>query len=141
MDTVQKSVVLKVDNDAPETVTISSPLNDSAKTLKSAISEDDYSFKVQLQDGKSGMSKLWYIFTNNATAPDFDEILYTSVDVTDGSYNIEKHIDNGRIRDTASTENLCEGEWYLHITAEDKAGSEIKPGNRSSIKTRKFFIL
>ena len=120
-------VTLRKDNDAPETPTFTAPV--VGKTKKSAISDDEYTFKGTLNDSKSGIAKLWYCFTNSATAP--SEIsAYTYQAASDGSFTIEKTIDDGRVRTTATTENLCEGEWYLHIKAEDKAGNISSPVSR-----------
>ena len=118
-------VILKKDNDAPETVTITAP--PAGKINKLALNDDEYGFRGEIKDNKSGVKTLYYCFNHNETAPT-DISAYSSEPASNGNYIINKTIDTGTTATAAG--NLYEGNWYLHIIAEDNAGNRTTPISR-----------
>ena len=118
-------VTLKRDNEAPETTTITAP--PEGKINKQALSDDEYGFRGEVKDNKSGVKTLYYHFSHEATAP-ADIAAYTSEQASNGNYIINKTIDTGTT--AAATGNLYEGNWYLYIIAEDVAGNRTAPISR-----------
>ncbi len=118
-------VILKKDNDAPETVSITAP--PAGKINKLALNDDEYGFRGEVKDNKSGVKTLYYCFNQNETAPT-DISAYNSEPASNGNYIINKTIDMGPTSSVAG--NLYEGNWYLHIIAEDNAGNRTSPISR-----------
>lgn len=139
-ESIQKSVVLNLDEDPP-TVDIKSPTSD--KIGKKALTEA-IQFSAKLFDEKSKVKYIYYKFTDNSNPTKAGSRVYINTNETD--------LENGFIRKSATdgtyafdeigfvsgstnqAEKLCEGKWYLHIYAEDEAG------NKSVPETREFDI-
>ena len=123
------TVTLKKDNDVPGTLNITAPT--SNKLGKYAISDDEYAFRGEVRDAKSGVKYIYYYFGSESSAPT-ELSAYTREEASNGNYIINKTIDTGTV--ASETGNLYEGNWYLHIMAEDVAG------NRTAVVSRKFDI-
>ena len=121
-------IILKKDNEAPSTLTITAPVE--GKINKQAISDDEYAFRGEVKDDKSGVEYIYYYFGSEETPPT-DETKYTQLPATNGNYIINKEIADGT---SPVTDKLHEGKWYLYIKAKDVAG------NTSGVLSREFDI-
>ena len=123
-----RTIKVTVDTTAPATNSISSP--DDTRTLLNAISDNSFIFSGTASDaeGGTGAARIWYAFTKTEAAPGSsqqDTTGYESITANDGStWNLAKTINTNATDVTSvTTGNLSEGNWYLHVKAQDKAGN------------------
>lgn len=133
---LQVEYEIKKDQTVPNVNTIDAP--ESGKTGINALYGSSYIFRGTAKDaaGGSGLARILYAFTATAAAPASGtaadlENNWTAQTVPDGSWTFTREIDSGT---TAASGRLCEGKWYLHVMAEDKAG------NRTTAVSREFDI-
>ena len=122
----EKTHTIRRDTTAP-TVSIVSPVE--GKTGTNALFGSSYLFQGTANDnaGGSGLAKILYAFTTTGDAPSVGA--WTELAMTDGSWSITKSLNEGKT--AAAAGNLCEGTWYLHVIAEDKAGNRIVTTDRA----------
>ena len=121
--TNSKTIKVTVDN-TPPTVTFKNPSNNLEATTSAAISGSMYNFKVEARDqGESdvGLASYSYAFTDSASEPSSWII---KDNVTDGEFTINMNLVSGTNRNGLESDKLCEGNWFFHFKATDKAGNE-----------------
>ncbi|MBR3645923.1 MAG: hypothetical protein IKN54_05850 [Lachnospiraceae bacterium] len=125
-----KTIKVTVDNKAP-TVTFNNPSTNLEATTSAAISGSMYNFKVEARDqdnGDVGLASYSYAFTDSTAVPSS----WTTVNnVSDGEFTIGRNLVSGTNRSGLTSEQLCEGQWFLHFKAKDKAGNESTDAYRS----------
>ena len=125
-----KTIKVTVDNKAP-TVTFNNPSTNLEATTSAAISGSMYNFKVEARDqdnGDVGLASYSYAFTDSTAVPSS----WTTVNnVSDGEFTIGRNLVSGTNRSGLTAEQLCEGQWFLHFKAKDKAGNESADAYRS----------
>ena len=125
-NTATSTITVKYDTTAPE-VTIVNPAEHDAngKTLILGSDSDSYSFKVNAADGNAGvgLQTVKYQFTqsNTAIADSASGWQDGNVAAIEGAKFIAMNLVAGTTGSSAS--QLCEGTWYLHVIATDKAGN------------------
>ena len=125
-NTATSTITVKYDTTAPE-VTIVNPAEHDAngKTLILGSDSDSYSFKVNAADGTAGvgLQTVKYQFTqsNTAIADSASGWQDGNVAAIEGAKFIAMNLVAGTTGSSAS--QLCEGTWYLHVIATDKAGN------------------
>jgi len=134
--TTEKDLDYTVDNDAPATLSITSPAETPASVGDSALYGDSATIRGSAKDvdGGSGMKHLWYAITAaDGSEPDWtDSNNYTEVDAGDGIWNIVVTLKTGK--GTSSNNTLYEGSYKLWVKAVDAAG------NISSVVSRVFDV-
>lgn len=113
------SIECKVETAAPETLTITSPVNDS-RTGTNSITDTNFTFGGSATDKDSGVKYIYYCFRTTDAAPT-QLSDYTKMDASNGSWSVSKTLNQGT--SAASAGNLYEGKWYLFVKAEDEAGN------------------
>ena len=109
---------VRIDLEAP-TVTITSPSSNS-------IEGTNFLFKGTMNDDDgTGINSYSYKFVKSDTAE--DSIEWTEVITASDSWSFYKELAAGN---TASENNLCEGDWSLFVKAKDVAGNESVPVKR-----------
>lgn len=94
-------------------IEIRNPQADSDNPLDDA----NFSFRINVSDAGVGVAKIYYKFTNSDETPsDWG----TGEAFAGGDYYITRDFINGH---TLADGKLTEGNWYLHVKAEDKSGN------------------
>ena len=96
------------------------------------ISTADYTYRGTLSDTPAGPKNIYYQITQSASpaAPGTDPVAagYTSMSAVSGSWAINRGNIEGTVAGTgADAGKLHEGQWYLHILADDTAGNFTTP--------------
>lgn len=127
----QKNVTVIFDNAAPSAPYISTPSADDTATQYSSGAQKNFSGTAADNEGGTGIAAIKYAFTNSATPPAASSTAWKTQD-SGSAWSIAQAITTGT---TPSDSALCEGTWYLHMKAVDKAGNET-----ATPSTRKFNI-
>lgn len=131
------TVTVKIDTEAP-TITIGSPEADSYLAGVSTV------ISGTVQDGTNianqGLKNIYWAITDSATVPTaavtdasvWTKLEKTTVGTGSANWELPRSIGTGRTGSDSGT--IYEGEWYLHVKAEDKAG------NLSGAVSRHFYV-
>lgn len=116
-------------------IEIKLPQADSANPLD----DESYTFRINANDGNDGVgvAKIYYKFTNdNSTPTDWG----TGETFSGGDFYISRDLIKGHV---AADGKLTEGNWYLHVKAEDKSGN-VTTTNKNATDTKlrpRYFVV
>lgn len=103
------------------------------------LDDDSYTFRINANDGNDGVgvAKIYYKFTNNDSTPtDWG----TGETFSGGDFYISRDLIKGHV---AADGKLTEGNWYLHVKAEDKSGN-VTTTNKNATDTKlrpRYFVV
>ncbi|WP_294241880.1 Ig-like domain-containing protein, partial [Pseudobutyrivibrio sp.] len=127
--TTSKNIRVKVDNTAP-VVEFTNPAEDLEPSAY--LSGSTYNFAGSANDtgsGNVGLASYSYAFTQSSAAPAANA--WTTVNTIDGDWTINRNFVSGTNTASLGTNELCEGQWFLHVKATDKAGNQTADAYRS----------